>query len=95
MIEQKQGLFFAVAGAAQVGRRADAAEIAAAEHDPVDVALRQQMAASSRTAGPRWSAYLNRVRQGLRKQDPSSASQGPRSTHADILMAGIPIAGCS
>jgi hypothetical protein len=50
MIEQAQGLFFAVAGAAQGGRRADAAEIAAAKHDPADVALRQQFAASTHTA---------------------------------------------
>jgi hypothetical protein len=46
MIEQVQGLLFAVAGGAQAWRRADAAEIAAAEHDPVEVALRQQFAAS-------------------------------------------------
>ena len=45
MIEQLQRLFFAVAGAAQAGRRADAAEIAAAEHDPVEVALRRRSGA--------------------------------------------------
>src|SRR5206468_11244935 len=41
MMEQLQRLFFAVAGAAQFGRRANAAEVAAAECDPLDVALAQ------------------------------------------------------
>src|SRR4051812_40274723 len=40
-IEQLQRLVFAVARAAQAGRRADAAEIAAAEPDSVDIALTQ------------------------------------------------------
>ncbi len=43
MIEQYQGLRFAVAGVAQAGRGANAAEIAAAEHDPVEVPLCQQL----------------------------------------------------
>ena len=45
MIEQLQRLLLAVAGAAQVGRRADPAEIAAAEPDPVEVACGQQFGA--------------------------------------------------
>jgi hypothetical protein len=50
MIEQLQGLFFTVASAAQARRRADAAEIATAEDDPLDVALTQHLATSKRTA---------------------------------------------
>src|SRR5205823_8357809 len=46
MVEQLQGLFFTIAGTAQAGRRADSAEIAAAEPDPVDVALCQHLASS-------------------------------------------------
>src|SRR6185503_4399592 len=51
MVEQPKRLFPAVAGAAQLGRRADAAEIAAAEDDPVE--LGRQFAASKETE-KRW-----------------------------------------
>jgi hypothetical protein len=47
MIEKLKGLFFAVAGAAQTGRRTDSAEIAAAENDPANVTFRQQFPASA------------------------------------------------
>src|SRR5947209_13998845 len=41
MIKQLQRLLFAVARAAPAQRRANSAETATAEHEPVDVALRQ------------------------------------------------------
>src|SRR5438874_7665538 len=50
MIEQLQRLLFAVASAAQLGRRANSAEIATAEHNPVNIALRQQLATSGQLA---------------------------------------------
>jgi hypothetical protein len=50
MIEQLQRLAFAVAGAAQVGRRADPTEIAAAEDDAVEVARVQDKAPSPSSA---------------------------------------------
>ena len=59
LIEQAQGLLFAIAGAAQGGRGADAAEIAAAEHDPVEVMLRQQFTASPRIANLLFSSRSN------------------------------------
>ena len=43
MVEQLQRLFLAVAGAAQFRRRADPAEIAAAEPNPIDIALSQHL----------------------------------------------------
>src|SRR5207302_5297405 len=52
MIEQLQRLGFAVAGAAQVGRRADSAEVAAAEDDAGDVARVQHRGPSTSYAGP-------------------------------------------
>src|SRR3982751_132477 len=48
MIEQLQGPFFTVAGAAQVRRRSNSAEIATAEHNPVDVARAQHPATPQR-----------------------------------------------
>src|SRR3954468_11821279 len=47
MIEQLQRLRVAIARAAQLRRRADPAEIAAAEEDPVDVALVQHLVRST------------------------------------------------
>src|SRR5437016_1484723 len=52
MIEQLQRLFFAVAGSAQAGRRANPAEIAAAEHTPIDVAEARPFSLGRRNPPP-------------------------------------------
>jgi hypothetical protein len=52
MIEQLQGLFFAVARAAQFGRRANSTEVATAKDDAGDVGVRQNLATSTQRAFP-------------------------------------------